>query len=226
MAAAGTPRLSTYSTPATPANRSLSVAPTASKAPAGTAAAAAAANALQQQAPPPLPPPATFDILPHLHTLLNRLLIQKPSDAQQQAGDDGSSSSNSKPSDDTAATNTNTCKPSTDGAGVGAASGATGVPPSASSSSAADPPDSQPLEIHQLAAASSALKVRLQRARQACARLGDVDRTVEEQREEIAELEERVAKLRAVLEDMGVAPAAAGDARMAVAPAGGGDGAH
>lgn len=190
MAATGTPRLSTYSTPATPANRSLSVAPGTQLSQTGNNASAGNASAAQQA--PPLPPPATFDILPHLHALLNRLLIQKPADAtgaQQAGGEDGG---NSK-TDDSNNTSGNAAK--SGGAAAAAA------PPSDA--------DAQPLEIHQLTAASSALKVRLQKARQACARLGDMDRTVEEQQEEIEELEDRVKKLRAVLEDMGVATRAA-----------------
>ncbi|EOD52949.1 hypothetical protein UCRNP2_245 [Neofusicoccum parvum UCRNP2] len=184
MAATGTPRLSTYSTPATPANRGLSVAPSAQN---GSTVAAANASAASQA--PPLPPPATFDVLPHLHTLLNRLLLQKPPDTQAAGGDD--------------TTTTNTNKPPGDDGTTGGA----GASSSSSARAAAGPPtdpDAAPLEIHQLTAASSALKVRMQKARQACARLGDMDRSVDEQQDELAELEDRVARLRNVLEDLGV----------------------
>ncbi|KAL1635421.1 hypothetical protein SLS58_010284 [Diplodia intermedia] len=111
------------------------------------------------------------------------------------------------------------------GSGVAAAGGAgAGAGASASSTD----PDAQPLEIHQLAAAASALKVRLQKARQACGRLGDMDRTVDEQQEEIGELEERVSKLRTVLEDMGVGASSstAAEARAPTAAGGGGDGSN
>lgn len=213
MAATGTPRLSTYSTPATPANRGLSAAP---------AGSAQASQLLQQQQQaqaqaPPLPPPATFDVVPHLHALLNRLLIQKPTDAaqQQQAGEEGGKA---------AAGGGEEGSKSGGSGGGGTAGAASGAGAGAGASSSSADPDAQPLEIHQLAAASSALKVRLQKARQACVRLGDMDRTVDEQQEEIDELEERVSKLRAVLEDMGVGAtttAAAAAESRAVTVAGG-----
>ncbi|KAF2144592.1 uncharacterized protein K452DRAFT_144297 [Aplosporella prunicola CBS 121167] len=155
MAATGTPRVST---PATPASRSFSHAPTSSKSLANTGSA--------QPDTPQLPPPASFDVLPHLHTLLGRLLIP--------AGDDASA----KPGDGTGA-------------------GQQGAADDKAS-------DAAPLDIQQLTAASSGLKTRLQKARQACARLGDVDRTVDEQMEEMEELEERVRKLRQTLNRLGV----------------------
>ncbi|OMP85899.1 hypothetical protein BK809_0002111 [Diplodia seriata] len=221
MAATGTPRLSSISTPATPANRGLSVAPAG-----GSQGATQLLSSSQQQQPqasaaaaPPLAPPATFDVLPHLHALLNRLLIQKPTDAaqQQQAGEEGGGKA-------TAAGGEEGSKAG--GGSGGAAAGGAGA--SAGASASSTDPDAQPLEIHQLAAAASALKVRLQKARQACGRLGDMDRTVDEQQEEIGELEERVSKLRTVLEDMGVGASSStvAEARGPTAAGGGGDGSN
>lgn len=191
---------SAFSTPApgTPsgaASRSFSRAPDA----------AAAANANAATAIPPLPSPATFDLLPQLHILLGRLLIPKPGGVGGQnntAGGAGQSAQGGT----SAGTTT---------AAAAAASAGGNVQGQPTTAAEAKDPETQPLEIHQLAAAASALKVRLQRARQACARLGDVDRTVEEQEEEMAELETRVAKLRAVLEELGVGRSETGEGAVA-----------
>ncbi|KAK7529782.1 RNA polymerase II transcription mediator complex subunit 9-domain-containing protein [Phyllosticta citribraziliensis] len=175
---------SAFSTPA-PGTPSGAASRSYSKAPDATAANGPAnANGSAAATIPALPSPATFDLLPQLHILLSRLLIPKPAvgGSQQQQG--GTSA---------AATGTT----ATAAAG-GNAHSQQGAPAEHKD------PETQPLEIHQLAAAASALKVRLQRARQACARLGDVDRSVEEQEDEMQELELRVAKLKAVLEELGV----------------------
>ena len=59
-----------------------------------------------------------------------------------------------------------------------------------------------PLEIKQLATEASKIKIRIQKARQTVKAMPDVDRTVEEQQEEIEELEAKCEALRAVLKGM------------------------
>ncbi|KAK7527928.1 RNA polymerase II transcription mediator complex subunit 9-domain-containing protein [Phyllosticta citriasiana] len=195
---------SAFSTPA-PGTPSAAVSRSYSKAPDAATAANGSANnpnGSPAAAIPPLPSPATFDLLPQLHILLSRLLIPKPAvggtqQQQQAAGTSGATS--------------NTATATAAAASGNAQSQGGGAATTTTAAAAADQnkdAETQPLEIHQLAAAASALKVRLQRARQACARLGDVDRSVEEQEDEMRELEARVAKLRAVLEELGVGGAA------------------
>ncbi|KAK8156457.1 RNA polymerase II transcription mediator complex subunit 9-domain-containing protein [Phyllosticta citrichinensis] len=187
---------SAFSTPApgTPsgaASRSYSKAPdaTAANGPANSNRSAAATI-------PALPSPATFDLLPQLHILLSRLLIPKPAvgGSQQQQG------------------GTSTTAPGTSATAAAGGGNAHSQQSQGTAPAEHKDPETQPLEIHQLAATASALKVRLQRARQACARLGDVDRSVEEQEDEMQELELRVAKLKAVLNELGVGGGGGGGA--------------
>ncbi|KAF1811259.1 hypothetical protein P152DRAFT_483153 [Eremomyces bilateralis CBS 781.70] len=136
-----------------------------------------------------LPNPALFDIIPSLHTLLARILptpsgLAPPKD----------------PSTTAPATSTTAPTPQTQLATQSqtqhATSQTTGSQPTADASAG------ETLEIHQLAAATSELKVRLQRARAAVRALPDVERSVEEQEGEIGELEARVRDLRGVLEEL------------------------
>lgn len=62
--------------------------------------------------------------------------------------------------------------------------------------------DVTPLDIQHLASEAAAVKMRVQKARQAVAGLPDMDRDIEEQQEEIAELEERCEQLREALRGM------------------------
>jgi hypothetical protein len=76
--------------------------------------------------------------------------------------------------------------------------------PADPSLAAAGQPDSQgPLEPARLPDATLTLKRKIQKAREAVERIPDVGRTVEEQEEEIQALEERVKRLRGVLESLG-----------------------
>jgi RNA polymerase II transcription mediator complex subunit 9 len=59
------------------------------------------------------------------------------------------------------------------------------------------------LDIQQLGAASSGIKVKIQKARNAVKDMPDVDRSIEDQEEEIEALEERIAKMRAMLGNLG-----------------------
>lgn len=60
----------------------------------------------------------------------------------------------------------------------------------------------QPLEIQHLAQEASRIKIRVQKARQAVKALPDIDRPVEDQEDEIADLEDRCEELKKVLRDM------------------------
>jgi predicted ATP-grasp superfamily ATP-dependent carboligase len=58
------------------------------------------------------------------------------------------------------------------------------------------------LDIKDLGAAVSVIKVRIQKARVAVRSMSDIERSMEEQEEEIRELEERIAKQRGVLKGL------------------------
>lgn len=60
-----------------------------------------------------------------------------------------------------------------------------------------------PLEAKDLFTAASAIRIRIQKARTVVESLPDVQRTVAEQQQEIDELQNRIASLRAVLVDFG-----------------------
>ncbi|KIW00397.1 uncharacterized protein PV09_08106 [Verruconis gallopava] len=60
------------------------------------------------------------------------------------------------------------------------------------------------LELSHLDAAASAIRLKIQKARQLVANMPDIERTVEEQEEELAELESRVTRQRAMLAKLGV----------------------
>lgn len=104
--------------------------------------------------------PQIFDLLPHLHLLLARLLPPQPTPdpLNPLAPPTGNSVSNIK---------------------------------------------HEPLEIQNLAREASALRVRIQKARQAVREVEDGDRTIEEQEEEIKELEGVVEGLKGVLKGLG-----------------------
>jgi hypothetical protein len=109
-------------------------------------------------APPPapatpgLPPPSTFDFIPDLLKILNRLI---PAATQSTA-----SGTSQAPAEDS-------------------------------------------LEIQQVAAATTEVKLKLQRARTAVMALPDIDRTCEDQRDEIEYREARIEKLKASLQQLG-----------------------
>ncbi|GAB7353885.1 hypothetical protein MBLNU459_g4240t1 [Dothideomycetes sp. NU459] len=164
---------------------------------------------------PPLPPAHLFDILPPLHALLARLepslnTYTAPSSntlepsftststaASAGAGADpgsnsnngGNNSSNNKNNNNN---NTNSTSATSDG-----------NPPTTTTTTAggggtASHP-SQELAYKDVVTASQFLKARMRKALAELARLGDMDRTVEEQEREIAALERRIEGQRAVL---------------------------
>ncbi|KAJ4318247.1 hypothetical protein N0V94_004529 [Neodidymelliopsis sp. IMI 364377] len=132
--------MSGAATPHAPASARASLPPTASATPALQAPASAS---------PGLPPPTTFDILPDLHKLLQRLLDTAPTPAPAQTGADG------------------------------------------------------PLEIQHVATAASDIRLKIQRAQRVVMALPEMDRTCEDQEEEIEDLEARIARLKASLRELG-----------------------
>ena len=60
------------------------------------------------------------------------------------------------------------------------------------------------LDISNLDTAASAIRLKIQKAKQVVANMPDVERTVEEQEEEIAQLELRVERQKAMLKKLGV----------------------
>lgn len=86
------------------------------------------------------------------------------------------------------------------------------APPSASTQPGAD----GPLEIQHVATAATDVRLKLQRARRAVLALPEIDRTCEDQEEELEDLEARIARLKASLRELGRPAGAAddGDQRM------------
>lgn len=60
-----------------------------------------------------------------------------------------------------------------------------------------------PLEIQHVATAANDVRLKIQKARRAVLALPDVDRTCEDQEEEIEDLEARIARLKASLRQLG-----------------------
>ncbi|KAL1800278.1 hypothetical protein ACET3X_000620 [Alternaria dauci] len=69
-----------------------------------------------------------------------------------------------------------------------------------------------PLEIQHVATAANDIRLKIQKARRAVAALPDMDRTCEDQEDEIKDLEARIARLKASLNDLGRPVAQAEDA--------------
>ncbi|KAK5277640.1 hypothetical protein LTR16_009538, partial [Cryomyces antarcticus] len=77
-----------------------------------------------------------------------------------------------------------------------------GNPPNLADPSLAAYPDQQHLDIQQLATESSSIKARIRKALAAVRALPDMERTVEEQEEEIEYLESKIRRQRRIIEDM------------------------
>ncbi|KAF2793727.1 hypothetical protein K505DRAFT_243705 [Melanomma pulvis-pyrius CBS 109.77] len=78
-----------------------------------------------------------------------------------------------------------------------------------------DPLVDGPLEIQHLATAATALKLKISKARRAVMAMPDMDRTCEDQQEEIEYLEARIARHKAALQELGKLEAEAdGDQSM------------
>ncbi|ODM19041.1 hypothetical protein SI65_05658 [Aspergillus cristatus] len=147
----------------------------------------------------PFPPPQTFDIIPPLHGLLLRLL--SPSNNATGPGAAGDATGAGGPSDAQSQQQQQQQQTVTGGGNgqhptVGPASMAAEI---AALSSNAPPP----LDIKDLPTEASSIKIRIQKAQAVVEGLPDVQRSVEEQDQEIEELEDRIAKLQSVISDFG-----------------------
>lgn len=73
-----------------------------------------------------------------------------------------------------------------------------------------------PLEIQHVATAATDIRLKIQRAQRAVMAVPEIDRTCEDQEEEIEDLEARIARLKASLRELGRSTDAAddGDQRM------------
>lgn len=126
----------------------------------------------------PFPSPQVFDILPPLHALLSRLV----SNAADRTATGGLSQPNGGPPGSQTLT----------GEGV---VGNNGVSDPLGSTSFLDP--------KVLLTEASAIKIRIQKARAVVAELPDIDRTIDEQMEEIEVLERKIRKLKTVVGEFG-----------------------
>ncbi|PKY08281.1 hypothetical protein P168DRAFT_229406 [Aspergillus campestris IBT 28561] len=132
------------------------------------------------QQPVDFPPPQTFDIVPPLHGLLLRLLsphanAEGPSNGTR-AGED------------------------TTGAAAGPIPGSASAAAEIAALASNAPP---PLDLKDLPTEASSIKIRIQKAYGVVDSLPDVQRSVSEQNAEIAELEDRIARLKSVISDFG-----------------------
>lgn len=81
--------------------------------------------------------------------------------------------------------------------------------PPAATPTPAQPSADGPLEIQHVPTAANEIRLKIQKARRAVLALPDVDRTCEDQEEEIEDLEARIATLKASLGELGRPVAAA-----------------
>ncbi|KAJ5130603.1 uncharacterized protein N7515_006642 [Penicillium bovifimosum] len=133
----------------------------------------------------PFPSPQTFEIIPPLHGILSRLFSPK--------GDEAGSSG--APGETTEAPGASQAQSQQAPSSVpsGAVPGVPVLNPSANPS----------LDVKTLPTATSSVRIRIQKARTVVEGLPDVHRSVEDQQMEIAELEDRLRRLRSVISDFG-----------------------
>ncbi|CAO2656114.1 Nn.00g049170.m01.CDS01 [Neocucurbitaria sp. VM-36] len=79
----------------------------------------------------------------------------------------------------------------------------TSAQPPAATPSSAQPPADGPLDIQHVASAANDIRLKIQKARRAVLALPDIDRTCEDQEDEIEDLEARIARLKASLRELG-----------------------
>ncbi|KAJ5693019.1 hypothetical protein N7462_002442 [Penicillium macrosclerotiorum] len=144
----------------------------------------------------PFPPPQTFEIIPPLHGILLRLLSSKPSSSNTVGAPVDPSGASGAPTDDQGQGQ----PPSSIPGGGNNGTPATQAVPDLSTH---DPNGNPALDVKDLPTETNSVKIRIQRARAVVDGLPDVHRSVEEQQKEIAELEDRVTRLRAVISDFG-----------------------
>ncbi|KAJ5132673.1 hypothetical protein N7448_006831 [Penicillium atrosanguineum] len=170
--------------------------PTATPLPKSSVAPESPKDATASQ-PVSFPSPTTFEIIPPLHGILSRLLIQKP--PSNQPGDAPGEANGALGASDNAPSQSQQAPTSIPGGG----NNDTGVSQSAADIPILNPKASEHLDTKDLPTATSSVKIRIQKARGVVEELPDVHRSVEEQENEIQELEDRVARLRAVISDFG-----------------------
>lgn len=164
-------------------------------------------QATTAQAAVPFPTPQTFDFLPPLHALILRLLSPTNTSASTAAAAGTSQSTiggNASVGGVVASqteTGSQTQQKQSQSQHLKPASHSQigGATDSATPSSNLPPP----LEAKDLFTAASAIRIRIQKARAVVEGLPDVDRTTEEQDDEIEELMARIASLRGVIADFG-----------------------
>ncbi|OOQ81644.1 hypothetical protein PEBR_42206 [Penicillium brasilianum] len=146
----------------------------------------------------PFPPPQTFEIIPPLHGILLRLLSPKPAQAGP-SGVHGETAGAPGVSMDAQAQDQQapSSMPGGDNNNNAATSQAIPDVPLHDSNGVT------PLDVKDLPTATSSVRIRIQKARAVVEALPDVDRSVEEQQEEITELEDRISRLRSVISDFG-----------------------
>ncbi|KAJ5493027.1 hypothetical protein N7539_001773 [Penicillium diatomitis] len=145
----------------------------------------------------PFPAPQTFEIVPPLHGILLRLLTpQNPQSGSSGVHEDHAGLSG--PSGDSQSQTHPTAPNISNGHSTDPS--AAHLIPDLSAQGSNGPPA---LNVKDLPTATSSVKVRIQKARAVVEALPDVDRSVEEQQAEITELEDRIARLHAVISDFG-----------------------
>lgn len=82
----------------------------------------------------------------------------------------------------------------------------TSVQPPGAAPTPGPPSADGPLDIQQVSTAATEVKLKLQKARKAVMALPDIDRSIEDQQDEIDFLEARIAKLKAALQALGKPP--------------------
>ncbi|KAJ5683943.1 Mediator complex subunit Med9 [Penicillium maclennaniae] len=152
--------------------------------------------------PKPFPSPTTFEIIPPLHGILSRLLIQKP--LSTQPGDATGEANGALGASGDAPSQGQQAPTSMPGCGINE----TGVSQAAADVPILNPKASGHLDTKDLPTATSSVKIRIQKARGVVEELPDVHRSVEEQENEIEELEDRVTRLRSIISDFGSRAAA------------------
>lgn len=145
----------------------------------------------------PFPSPQTFEVIPPLHGILLRLLSPKsasnvPPGASEGAPGAPGATTEGHQQDQQASSNLT----GNGNNGSSASQAVPEVPP-------LDPNAHPPLDVKDLPTETSAVKIRIQKARAVVEGLPDIHRSVDEQEQEIAELEDRVARLRSVIADFG-----------------------
>lgn len=145
----------------------------------------------------PFPPPQTFEIIPPLHGILLRLLSDKGTSNGARDSSGGAAGAIGDRSD----------IPSQGQPDASNLSGAGNQDPAAlqavSDIPALGSNANQALNVKDLPIATSSVKIRIQKARAVVEGLPDVHRSVDDQQKEIAELEDRVGRLRSVIADFG-----------------------